>query len=151
MVSRPWTILSNENVQAAAGARMRRSRLSTNANTAVVVKPPVSPLTGVIDAYAVFFPTNAGPKTQSDNPDENSNSTGTGAVTAVDVQAQRSILRTETPFKIRGSRTSRLIYSTINNYTPVIPTTTTSTPVPIATPFPAQPGVLPVPTPVPPK
>lgn len=128
-----------------------KGRLSTNANTAVVVKPPVSPLTGVIDAYAVFFPTNSSPKTQSDNPDEDSNSTGTGAVTAVDVQAQRSILRTETPFKIRGSRTSRVIYSTINNYTPVIPTATTSTPVPIATPFPAVPGVLPVPTPVPPK
>ncbi len=127
-----------------------KGRLSTNANTAVVVKPPISPLTGLIDAYAVFFPTNASPQIQSDSPDEDSNNPATGGNTSEDVQTQRSILRVETPFKIRGSRTSRLVYTTINNYTPVIPNTTTATPIPIATPFPAQPGVLPVPTPVPP-
>ena len=151
------TLTVRSGVEGSFNARMKgypnyikfegKGRLSSNANTAVVVKPPISPLTGVIDAYAVFFPTNGSPKTQSDNPDEDSNSTGTGSNTTVDVQAQRSILRTETPFRIRGSRTSRTVYTVVNNYTAVVPTSTTSTPIPQV---PAVPGGLPVPTPVPP-
>jgi len=122
-------------------------RLSSIANTAVVVKPTVSPLTGVLDAYNVFFPTNASPQTQSDSPDEDSNSDATGGNTQVDVQGQRSVQRTETPFKIRGSRTSRAVYTIINNYTGVTTTTTTSTPI---VQVPAVAGGQPVPTPVPP-
>lgn len=118
--------------------------LSSNANTAVVTRATLSPTTGVLDAYSVFFPTNSSPNTQSDSPEENSNSEASGANTVVDVQAQRTILRTMTPFKIRGSRTSRTVYTAINNYTSITTTTTVSTPVPtnnVATP---------APTPVPP-
>lgn len=136
-------------------------RLSSNANTAVVAKPPISPITGVLDAYSVFFPTNSSAETQTDtaqanapgsneqNPD--TNSAATGSNTTVDVQTQRSILRTQTPFKIRGSRTSRTVYTTINNYTGVISTTLATTPLPLTTPFPVPPGTAPFPTPVPPQ
>ena len=55
--------------------------------------------------------------------------------------------RTETPFKIRGSRTSRTVFTTINNYVAVVPAATTSTPI---VQVPVVPGGLPVPTPVPP-
>ncbi|MEA3208961.1 MAG: hypothetical protein QOE70_2018 [Chthoniobacter sp.] len=126
-----------------------KGRLSTNANTAVVVKPKISPITGVINAFAVFFPTSSSPDLQNDSPDEDTNIDATGGNQTVDVQAQRAILRTETPFKIRGSRTSRTVYTTINNYAPVTSTTATSTPFPISTPFPVPPGTIPVPTPVP--
>ena len=151
------TITVRSGVEGSFEARMKgypnyikfegKGRLSSNANTAVIVKPPISPLTGLIDAYAVFFPTNSSPKTQSDSPTEDSNSAATGANTTVDVQAQRTILRTETPFKIRGSRTSRTVFTTLNNYTPVVPTATTSTPI---VRVPPVVGGLPVPTPVPP-
>lgn len=132
--------------------------LSTNANTAVVSKPPVSPITGMIDAYRIFFPTNGVAQSQSDtvqndasanDQSEDSNIAGAGGYTTTDVQTQRAILRTQTPFHIRGSRTSRTVYSTINNYTGVVTTTIVTTPV-LVTPFPVPPGQAPVATPVPP-
>jgi hypothetical protein len=112
-------------------------RLSSTANNAVVVKPPIG-ANGAIDSYSVFFPTNASGQTQSDNPTEDSNSDGTGGNVTMDAQAQASVLRTQTPFKIRGSRTSRLVYTTINNYTGVTQTITSGTPTP-ATPVAATP------------
>jgi hypothetical protein len=119
--------------------------LSSNANTAVVSRATVSPTTGVLDAFSVFFPVSGSPQTQNDSPAEDSNSDATGGTTRTDVQAQRAILRTETPFKIRGSRTSRTVYTAINNYTAVTTTTTIATPLPVTTPSPIT-----APTPVPP-
>jgi hypothetical protein len=123
-------------------------RLSSNANTAVVTKATLSPTNGVLDAFKVFFPTNTSAKTQTDDPSEDTNDAATGGNMTVEAQAQRAILRTETSFKIRGSRTSRTPYTSVLTYTAVQTTTNTSTPIPLATPFPDPPGNLPAPTPV---
>jgi len=123
-------------------------RLSSTANTAVVVKSTVAPDTGVLNAYTVFFPTNSGPQTQTDVPNPNSTTSGGGQVTGSNVQTQYSMLRTESPFKIRGSRTSRQPYTVVNNYTAITQTATISTPTVAITPIPFG-NVVPTPVPNP--
>jgi hypothetical protein len=113
-------------------------RLSTNANTAVVTTadaPANNP------AFTVFFGSNTSPETERDienDSNETAKTAASGGNITVDVNAQRAILRSETPFKIRGSRTSRFVYNPTLNYTATAPITlVASTPPPgTATPTP---------------
>ncbi|HEX8297447.1 MAG TPA: hypothetical protein VF593_14170 [Chthoniobacteraceae bacterium] len=105
-------------------------RLSTTANTAVLV----SSATGGSD-FGITIEVPGAPGTNTDN---------LGAAGDADLvtATQSSILRTETPFKVRGSRTSRTLFSPINSYTGIPPVSvTTPTPTPVAT---AAPGGIPV-------
>lgn len=109
-------------------------QLSSNANIAVVTStndPNVNPN---VTIFLTDIPTSAG---------TNSEPGGTIADATVDGGTQRSILRTSTPFKIRGSRTSRQVYSALNSYSSIAPLALTSSGS-IATPTPA-PVVPPVP------
>jgi hypothetical protein len=117
-------------------------RLSTNANTAVVATPTTTALVGVTPGYTVFFPSNGSPQIQTDTPTPNTNSSATGGNIVVDTNPQRSILRSETPFKIRGSRTSRTVFSAIMSYSSTAPLTLT-------TPAPGTPAATPTPVPLP--
>lgn len=118
-------------------------RLSSSANTAVVVLPALD-ANGAIDQYLVNFPTNASPQTQTDNPTKDSNNAGTGGNLVAVAQGQAAVLRTETNFKIRGSRTSNIIYTALNNYTGVTQTITSGTPAQ-TTPVAATPTPTPAP------
>lgn len=113
-------------------------RLSTNANTAVVTTPTASTNPKVNPGYTVFFGSNGSPQIQTDSPDKNSNNAATGGNITVDINPQRALLRSETAFKIRGSRTSRIPYSATISYTATAPLTlTTPAPgTPVATPTP---------------
>jgi hypothetical protein len=116
-------------------------RLSTNANTAIVTTPTVDPRFTPA-GYTVFFGSNGSPVIQSDSPDSDSNNDATGGIITVDANPQRGILRSETPFKIRGSRTSRIVYSAVISYT-------ATAPVVLSTPVPAAPVATPTPVPLP--
>lgn len=126
-------------------------RLSTNANTAVVTTPTISANPNIFPGYTVFFGSNGSPQIQSDSvqndfgtnkEDDNSNIAATGGNITVDANPQRAILRAETPFKIRGSRTSRIVYSAIMSYSSTAPLTLT-------TPAPNTPVATPTPVPLP--
>lgn len=117
-------------------------RLSTNANTAVVTTPTTVNINGVMPGYTVFFGSNGSPQIQSDSPDPDSNNSATGGIITVDTNPQRAILRSETPFKIRGSRTSRVVYSAIMSYS-------ATAPLNLTTPAPNTPVATPTPVPLP--
>jgi hypothetical protein len=106
-------------------------RLSTNANSAVVTTPTTN--TNATAGYTVVFGSDGSPQIQTDSTGagNNANLAATGGNITVDSNPQRAILRSESPFKIRGSRTSRTAYSAINSYTATAPISlTASTPVP---------------------
>ncbi len=110
-------------------------RLSTNANTAVVTTPTNAP------AYTVFFGSTSSPETQTDIENDSSDdakNAATGANITVNANGQRAVLRSETPFKIRGSRTSRVVYSAIISYT-------ATAPLNLTTPAPTTPAATPTP------
>jgi len=102
-------------------------RLSTNANTAIVA----TPTNGGPAGYTVTYSSTSSPQTQTDSPTPDTNTSPTGGNITADVSPQRAILRSETPFKIRGSRTSRQVYAAINAYTATQPISlTANTPIP---------------------
>ena len=113
-------------------------RLTTNANTAVVT----TPTSATTAAYTVIFGSNGSPQIQTDSPDKNSNIAASGGNISANVFPQRAILRSETAFKIRGSRTSRQVYQAQFNYTATQPITLVA-----STPVPGTPAATPVPTP----
>jgi hypothetical protein len=124
-------------------------RLSTNANTAVVTTPTSDPRYN--PGYTVFFGSDGSPQIQTDSvqdgfgsnaQNENSNIASTGGNITVDSNPQRAILRSETPFKIRGSRTSRVVYSAIMSYS-------STAPLNLTTPTPTTPAATPTPIPAP--
>jgi len=117
-------------------------RLSTSANTAVVTTATTVP--GLPSDFTVFFGAGGSPQLQSDSTadgSEDSNIAPTGATIAVDGNPQRAILRSETPFKIRGSRTSRIVYTASFSYTALPPVIISTPPVttPSGTPTPPPP------------
>lgn len=114
-------------------------RLSTNANTAVVTTATANPQFN--PGYTVFFGSNGSPETQNDienDSSEDAKNAATGGNITVDTNPQRAILRSETPFKIRGSRTSRVVYSAIISYT-------STAPLNLTTPAPTTPAATPTP------
>lgn len=116
-------------------------RLSTNANSAVVTTPTTNPQFAN-SGYTVFFPANGSPVIVSDSPTPDTNIAATGGTIVVDTNPQRGILRSETPFKIRGSRTSRVVYSAIMSYS-------STAPLALTTPAPNTPVATPTPVPLP--
>jgi hypothetical protein len=108
-------------------------KLSTNANTAVLTAtndPNINPnVTVFISGVPVAAVADGDPF-------------GATADVQIDAGTQRAILRSSTSFKIRGSRTSRQLYSALNSYSSIAPLTLTSsgsiaTPTPAPTPPPA--------------
>jgi hypothetical protein len=128
-------------------------RLATNANTAVVTTPPTAINAGIgflgavanqTPAFTVTFPSPGAPGIVSDAPTPDNKTPGSGDTVSADAFPQRAILRTETPFKIRGSRTSRQVYTANFNYTATAPITLVA-----STPIPSTPGATPATTPTP--
>jgi hypothetical protein len=107
-------------------------KLATNANTAVLTStndPNTNPnITITVTGVPVSAST------------DGNQIAGTADVT-IDAGTQRAILRSSTPFKVRGSRTSRQVYSALNSYSSIAPLQitqggTTATPTPVITPIP---------------
>lgn len=107
-------------------------RLSTSSNTAVVTAtndPNTNPnVTVTLSGVPVAAATDGA-------------GSGATADVTVDAGTQRAIVRSSTPFKIRGSRTSRQVYSALNSYSSIPPLQitqggTTATPTPVITPAP---------------
>lgn len=100
-------------------------RLSSSANTALLIgtAAPTTP-----NDFVVTVPSPAAPGTTLGNPST--------ADVAIEGEIQVSQLRAETPFKVRGSRTSRTVYTPINNYAALAPIAPSvgATPAPTATP-----------------
>lgn len=98
-------------------------RLSTTANTAVITTPTANP--DLNPGFTVLFDVFGSPQGSSDFSEGEGSSVGQ---IAVDGTPQQAILRTETPFKIRGSRTSRTTYTALNSYSSIAPIDPLSTP-----------------------
>lgn len=91
--------------------------LATSANTAVLTTATGDSTVPTVDSsFSVTFdvPGSAGTDAASQ---------GTSGSVTVEGTAQTAILRTSTPFKVRGSRTSRTPYSATNSFTGVAPLT----------------------------
>jgi hypothetical protein len=98
--------------------------LSTTANTAVGSVPTTK--AGVASGFTVFFFQSGSPQTQTDAAGDTVKIAETAGKVTVDVTPRPAVLRSETPFKIRGSRTSRNYYVPLNNYAAIPPIAPTS-------------------------
>lgn len=117
-----------------------KGRLSTRANTAVVTTGTVG---GIPNGFTVTIGANGSPEIQTDTTQDgtqDANIDAAGGNIEIGANVQGAILRSETPFTIRGSRTSRTVFNAILNYTGVAPTTLTG-----STPVPSTPGATPPP------
>jgi hypothetical protein len=130
------TLTHRSSVEGAFQARMKgypqtvtfegEGRLSSSANNAVMTGE-----SNLVISYSTATTTPSVPGTLQQPPStEDVN---------LDGQLQVAQLRSQTPFKVRGSRTSRIVYTATTNYAsvpPTLPISGTPTPTP-ATPTPA--------------
>ncbi|HEV7866279.1 MAG TPA: hypothetical protein VGO90_01255 [Chthoniobacteraceae bacterium] len=104
-------------------------RLSSASNNAVMNGSAGGPVTFTT---TISLPASAGttfdePASETDIP--------------LDGQVQLAQVRSETPFKIRGSRTSRTLFTALNNYASIPPIVPTNPTTPTPTPTPVVPGL----------
>lgn len=107
--------------------------LSSSANNAVMTGE-----SGLVISYSTDTTTPSRPGTSLQNPSSEE--------VNLDGQLQVAQIRSQTPFKVRGSRTSRTVYTPVTNYAsvpPIAPTGNTGTPTPTPVPPVVVPPVVP--------
>ncbi|MDB6150047.1 MAG: hypothetical protein JWQ44_1495 [Chthoniobacter sp.] len=109
-------------------------QLSSTANSAVFNTFELATSPNGVDSFITTITSPANPDTTVDEP-------ATVDDVSIGGQIQSSQVRSSTPFKIRGSRTSRTLFTALNNYASIPPIVPTNPTTPTPTPTPVVPGL----------